>query len=196
MRRVLARTKSRFPSEDASICIAFNAIEAYCSPRSNWLIEPKYNLGVNSVQANPNKTKQKTWIFLVLFIRIGTSQWVTGEKIKKMDSRLKLCAKRLKRTVVPPELPQDARSIQQQRSVAQNSDLCKLKSTPLHVASDFPDPGKARRAQQARAEARARMAPMAPMSKTLAPKSNTCEDRSAIAFPPAVRRDLRDGNFL
>jgi hypothetical protein len=34
---------------------------------------------------------------LVLFVRIGTFQWVASEKIKKIDSRLKLCAKRLKR---------------------------------------------------------------------------------------------------
>jgi hypothetical protein len=33
---------------------------------------------------------------LVLFVRIGTFQWVTSKKIRKIDSRLKLCAKRLK----------------------------------------------------------------------------------------------------
>ena len=32
-----------------------------------------------------------------LFVRIGTFQRVTSEKIKKIDSRLRLCAKRLKR---------------------------------------------------------------------------------------------------
>jgi len=32
-----------------------------------------------------------------LFLRIGTFQWVTGEKIKKFDPRLKLYANRLKR---------------------------------------------------------------------------------------------------
>ena len=41
-------------------------------------------------QINPSKTKQiqiipskNAWICLVLFVRIGTFQWVTGEKIRK-----------------------------------------------------------------------------------------------------------------
>jgi hypothetical protein len=36
---------------------------------------------------------------LVLFVRIGTFQWVTSKKIKKIDSRLKLCAKRLRQSL-------------------------------------------------------------------------------------------------
>jgi hypothetical protein len=54
---------------------------------------PRFNQGANSFQIIPNKTKQ---ISLDLFVRIGTFQRVTGKKIKKNNSRLKLCAKRLK----------------------------------------------------------------------------------------------------
>jgi hypothetical protein len=60
---------------------------------------PGFNQGANSVQANPNKTKQIAWISLVLFVRIGTFQRVTSKKNKKIDSRLKLCAKRLNRAL-------------------------------------------------------------------------------------------------
>jgi hypothetical protein len=46
------------------------------------------------IQIKPSKI---AWNSLVLFVRIGTFQRVTREKIKKIDSRLKLCAKRLRR---------------------------------------------------------------------------------------------------
>jgi hypothetical protein len=45
---------------------------------------------------NQIKPSKKPWISLVLFVRIGTFQWVASEKIKKIDSRLKLRPKRLK----------------------------------------------------------------------------------------------------
>jgi hypothetical protein len=53
------------------------------------------------IQTKPSKT---AWICLDLFVRIGTFQRVTREKIKKIDSRLKLCAKRLNhaQTLVHP----------------------------------------------------------------------------------------------
>jgi hypothetical protein len=43
------------------------------------------------------KPSKIAWISLDLFVRIGIFQWVTSKKIKKIDSRLKLCAKRLRR---------------------------------------------------------------------------------------------------
>jgi hypothetical protein len=50
------------------------------------------------IQIKPSKN---AWISLDLFVRIGTFQWATSKKIKKIDSRLKLCAKRLKRCHPP-----------------------------------------------------------------------------------------------
>jgi hypothetical protein len=64
----------------------------------------KYNLEASFVQANPNKTKQKSLNFLGFIVKIWAFQWVTGKKIKKIDSRLRLCAKRLKHPHLPPPL--------------------------------------------------------------------------------------------
>jgi hypothetical protein len=57
------------------------------------LIQPGRELAPNKSNQKPSK---KAWISFVLFVRIGTFQWVTSKKIKKIDSRLGLCAKRLK----------------------------------------------------------------------------------------------------
>src|SRR6516162_1957097 len=50
------------------------------------------------IQIKPSKNP---WISLDLFVRIGTFQRVTSKKIKKIDSRLRLCAKRLKNSFHP-----------------------------------------------------------------------------------------------
>jgi hypothetical protein len=63
---------------------------------------------VHSLQANPNKTKQKSLDFLG-FIRPNRDFSMRyGRKNKKIGSRLRLCAKRLKRTF-HPFLPRLAR---------------------------------------------------------------------------------------
>jgi hypothetical protein len=55
-----------------------------------------YNRRASSVQTNPNKTKQKSLDFLG-FVRPNRDFSKGYErKIKKIDSRLRLCAKRLK----------------------------------------------------------------------------------------------------
>jgi len=59
-----------------------------------------FNQGASSAQAKPNKTKQKSldllgliWFYLV---ESGLFNELRAKKLKKFDSRLRLCAKRLK----------------------------------------------------------------------------------------------------
>ena len=49
-------------------------------------------------QAQPNKTKQKSLVCWVLFVRIGTFQWVAVKKNKKI----------LPAVLSPPDLSKDA----------------------------------------------------------------------------------------
>jgi hypothetical protein len=63
-----------------------------------------FDRAVEFTQTNPSKSKPHqikpskiAWIYLVLFVRIGTFQWVTANPNKKTLSRLRLGAKRLKR---------------------------------------------------------------------------------------------------
>jgi hypothetical protein len=81
------------------------------------LIQPERELLPNKskqIQIKPSKT---AWIWLVLFGRIETFQWVAGEKIKKSGSRLRLRVKRLK-----PGLPLPLAA---SRSVSRKLDLAK-----------------------------------------------------------------------
>jgi hypothetical protein len=81
------------------------------------------------IQINPSKI---AWISLDLFIRIGTFQRVTGKKIKKIYSRLKLYAKRLKPSPCfsAGALRQAASIWQLEKSVDHDSDFGKQNACP------------------------------------------------------------------
>jgi hypothetical protein len=64
------------------------------SPASS--ISPGFNLCASSVQINPNKTKQKSLDSLGLIHQNRDFSMGYGQKIKKIDSRLRLYAKRLR----------------------------------------------------------------------------------------------------
>jgi hypothetical protein len=61
----------------------------------------EFNQSANFVQTNPNKTKQKSLDFLGIVRPNWDFSMGCGQKNKKIDSRLKLCAKRLKRFPLP-----------------------------------------------------------------------------------------------
>jgi hypothetical protein len=75
--------------------------KAAVRPRISLDRSGEFNQRANSSQANPSKTKQNSLDFLG-FIRPNRDLSMGYErKNKKIDSRLKLCAKRLKRYFHP-----------------------------------------------------------------------------------------------
>ena len=76
---------------------------------------------------------------MVLFVRIGAFQWVTREKVKKIDSRLRLCAKRLKRIlslICPLRRPARAGLNPATKKISnQLSDFCKKMSAGVIFTS-------------------------------------------------------------
>jgi hypothetical protein len=89
----------------------------------------------------PSRTKENqikpskiAWISLVLFVRIGTFQWVTAEKIKKFLAPF--CS--------PPGVSQDAGSIGEVFNITLTSDFRKSLRDILSVADDMSGLGSAR----------------------------------------------------
>ena len=91
-------------------------------PRASSIDSTNARIPSKQIQTKPSKNP---WICLDLFVRIGTFQRVMSKKIKKIDSRLKLCAKRLRRMrhsfLLAARRPDRA----DRESIARNSDFRK-----------------------------------------------------------------------